>query len=63
MKDNNRGWTEEMSSIHDTFHWNNRMLYVLFKLDLLDPMEYRIMQSYFEQDIWEKIRNGEDDGY
>lgn len=54
------GWTIEMNNIHDTFHWHNKMLLILMKLEFIDGREFGILQRDFEQNTWAKIRDGED---
>lgn len=55
-----QGWTANMRSIHYTFYLHNHLLLLFTKLDLMGGLTAGIMQRNFEQNLWSKIRDGDD---
>lgn len=54
------GWTSEMHDIAESFLRHRLLLCTLLKLrDIVPNPGYMILQRDFEQNIWNKLRDGE----
>ena len=53
------GWTDDVVTIQNTFITHGRLLIALWKLTVITDSEYGIMCRDFQQDTFDKIRDGE----
>ena len=53
------GWSHDMRNIADSFQIHRMLLHTLIRMNLLNTREAGIMQRDFEQNYWNKLRDGE----
>ena len=54
------GYTKEMKDINESFLTHHRLLVVLKRLNIINNLALKILQSDFEQNTWTKLRDGDD---